>query len=93
MNLYHPREPVEFVFQMGGKRNLYGGGTNLTTKLPGLCNGEKNAYLYGYTWTEDDDIPGQMKIYLSDTVIAGKNKCKLYLNDGSDSRKKPQKKK
>ena len=35
VELDDPRESVEFVFQMYGKKDLYGGGTNLKTKLPG----------------------------------------------------------
>ena len=43
-------EQIEFVFQMYGKQDLYGGGTNLKVKLTG-DGMERRIYLSDYTWT------------------------------------------
>lgn len=77
----NPKEEIEFVFQMYGKKNLYGGGTNLRCKLTG-DGMEHRIYLYDYTWTEDDYIPGQIKFIMSTPEKLGKASVRLYLNDG-----------
>ena len=35
VEMEHPAEKIEFVFQMYGKKDLYGGGTNLVATLQG----------------------------------------------------------
>ena len=77
----NPKEEIEFVFQMYGRKNLYGGGTNLRCKLTG-DGMEHRIYLSDYTWTEDDYIPGQIKFIMSTTEKLGKASVRLYLNDG-----------
>ena len=86
VELDDPRESVEFVFQMYGKKDLYGGGTNLKTKLPG-DGMERKIDLSDYTWTEDDDIPGQIKFIFQTPELLGKASVRLYLNDGYDAPK------
>lgn len=80
----NPKEPVEFVFQMYGKKDLYGGGTNLRGSL--LGDGmEHRIYLSDYTWTEDDDIPGQIRFVMNTPEKVGKASVRFYLNDGYDA--------
>lgn len=77
----NPKEEIEFVFQMYGRKNLYGGGTNLRCKLTG-DGMEHRIYLSDYTWTEDDYISGQIKFIMSTPEKLGKASVRLYLNDG-----------
>lgn len=77
----NPKEEVEFIFQMYGRKDLYGGGTNLRCKLTG-DGMERRVYLSDYTWTEDDYIPGQIKFIMSTPEKLGKASVRLYLNDG-----------
>lgn len=77
----NPKEEIEFVFQMYGRKNFYGGGTNLRCKLTG-DGMEHRIYLSDYTWTEDDYIPGQIKFIMSTPEKLGKASVRLYLNDG-----------
>lgn len=49
-------------------------------------NGEK-IDLSDYTWTEDDDIPGQIKFIFQTPELLGKASVRLYLNDGYDAPK------
>ena len=77
----NPKEEVEFIFQMYGRKDLYGGGTNLRCKLTG-DGMERRVYLSDYTWTEDDYIPGQIKFIMSTPEKLGKASVRFYLNDG-----------
>ena len=77
-------EQIEFVFQMYGKKDLYGGGTNLKVKLTG-DGMERKIYLSDYKWTPDDDIPGQIKFIFNTPDIMGKASVRLYLNDGYEA--------
>lgn len=77
----NPKEEVEFIFQMYGRKDLYGGGTNLRCKLTG-DGMERRVHLSDYTWTEDDYIPGQIKFIMSTPEKLGKASVRLYLNDG-----------
>lgn len=76
-----PEEEITFVFQMYGKKDLYGGGTNLTASLKG-DGMEQRILLSDYTWTEDDNIPGQIKFIFQTPEIMGKASVRFYLNDG-----------
>ena len=80
----NPNEQIEFVFQMYGKKDLYGGGTNLKVKLTG-DGMERKIYLSDYEWTPDDDIPGQIKFIFNTPDIMGKASVRLYLNDGYEA--------
>ena len=77
----NPKEEMEFIFQMYGKKDLYGGGTNLRCSLTG-DGMERRIYLSDYTWTEDDYIPGQIKFIMSVPEKIGKASVRFYLNDG-----------
>ena len=77
----NPKEEMEFIFQMYGKKDLYGGGTNLRCSLTG-DGMERRIYLSDYTWTEDDYIPGQIKFIMSAPEKMGKASVRFYLNDG-----------
>lgn len=77
----NPKEQVEFIFQMYGKADLYGGGSNLTAVLLG-DGAEKRIYLSDIEWTEDDYEPGQIKIILDTPEKKAKASVRFYLNDG-----------
>lgn len=72
---------VHFVFQMYGKNDLYGGGTNLTLDLP-MDGMEYIIPLEDITWREDDDVPGQIRYEFKEPGIKAIVSVKLYLNDG-----------
>ena len=76
-----PKEQVEFIFQMYGKKDLYGGGANLTAVFPG-DGAEKRIYLADVDWQEDDHEPGQIKILMDTPEKLAKASVRLYLNDG-----------
>lgn len=77
---------VEFVFQMYGKSDLYGSGTTLRKKIP--ADGmEHLLYLSECDWSEDDDIPGQIRFVFDEPQKEEASPqalatVKLYLNDG-----------
>lgn len=77
----NPGEQVEFIFQMYGKTDLYGGGTNLTAIFSG-DGAETRIYLSDADWREDDNEPGQIKILMDTPERLGKASVRLYLNDG-----------
>lgn len=77
----NPGEQVEFIFQMYGKTDLYGGGTNLKATFSG-DGAETRIYLSDADWREDDNEPGQIKILMDTPERLGKASVRLYLNDG-----------
>lgn len=77
----NPADTVEFIFQMYGKNDIYGGGTNLKIYLHG-DGAEKRIYLSNISWTEDDFIPGQIKVIMEEAGKTAKLNVRLYLNDG-----------
>lgn len=79
-----PKEKVEFIFQMYGKEDIYGGGTNLTVTLLG-DGAEKRIYLADADWQEDDHVPGQIKIILETPEKLAKTSVRFYLNDGYEA--------
>ena len=80
----NPKEQVEFIFQMYGKNDIYGGGTNLTVTLSG-DGAEKRIYLSDANWQEDDHVPGQIKIILDTPEKLARTSVRLYLNDGYEA--------
>lgn len=80
----NPKEQAEFIFQMYGKKDLYGGGTNLTLTLTG-DGAEKRIYLSDADWQEDDNVPGQIKIILDTPEKLAKTSVRFYLNDGYEA--------
>ncbi|MCX4325796.1 MAG: SGNH/GDSL hydrolase family protein [Lachnospiraceae bacterium] len=77
----NPADNVEFIFQMYGKNDIYGGGTNLKTYVNG-DGAEKRIYLQDASWTDDDSEPGQIKVIMEEAGRAAKLNVRLYLNDG-----------
>lgn len=80
----NPTEEYEFIFQMYGKEDLYGGGTNLVASLRGDGN-EARIYLEDVQWREDDNIPGQIKINMPVAEKMASLNVRFYLNDGYEA--------
>ncbi len=76
-----PSTICEFEFQMYGKEDLYGGGAKLTCKLKG-DGSEHRIYMSDINWTEDDNVPGQIKVFTEHPDMAGKVSVRLFLQDG-----------
>ncbi len=72
---------VEFIFQMYGKNDIYGGGTNLKICING-DGAEKRIYLSDISWADDDFIPGQIKVIMDEAGKKARLSVRLYLNDG-----------
>ena len=81
VEMEHPAEKIEFVFQMYGKKDLYGGGTNLVATLQG-DGMEQRICLSDYEWSLDDDVPGQIRFTFDKPERVGKADVRFYLNDG-----------
>ncbi len=74
---------VLFAFQMYGKTDPYVSGTTLTLNLMG-DGMEYILDLNEAKWSEDDNIPGQIRFHFSKPGIIAKATVRLYLNDGFD---------
>lgn len=81
IELNNPDEYATFVFQMYGKKDLYGGGANLISKVKG-DGSETRIYLSEVEWKADDDIPGQIRILMDEPDKCGTVSVRFYLNDG-----------
>lgn len=75
------KEKVNFVFQMYGKENPYGGGTNLVRTLQG-DGAETRIKLDEEEWSEDDKEPGQIRFEFEKPGISGNVNVRFFLNDG-----------
>ena len=75
---------AEFVFQMYGKKDLYGGGANLISKQK-VDGSEQRIYLSDIAWTEDDDVPGQIRVHTDRPEQKAYLSVRLYLNDGFEA--------
>lgn len=74
-------ENIKFIFQMYGKKDVYGGGTNLSTQCS--TNGtESRITLSDINWSEDDFEPGQIKFIFKEPENIAKATVRLFLNDG-----------
>lgn len=74
-------EEITFIFQMYGKEDVYGSGTNLKCVLSG--DGlEKRIVLEEMDWSKEDAIPGQIRFEFDTPELLGKVSVRLYLNDG-----------
>lgn len=77
-------DTVDFVFQMYGKTDPYNSGTLIRREVP--ADGmEKVILLEEQTWSDDDNVPGQIRF---EFVEAGQLACvsvKLYLQDGYEA--------
>ncbi|RDY33094.1 SGNH/GDSL hydrolase family protein [Lachnotalea glycerini] len=74
-------DSVEFVFQMYGQKDVYGGGSLLTLKLKG-DGAESRIYLSDVLWTEDDFEPGQIRFVFDVPEKIAKASVRFYLNEG-----------
>lgn len=77
-------EQVEFVFQMYGDKDIYGGGTNLTAAIRG-DGAEKRIYLSDIDWREDDKEPGQIRLVMDRPEQLASLSVRFYLNDGYEA--------
>ena len=69
---------------MYGKRDVYGSGTNL--RLPVKADGmEQILNLEECSWSEDDNIPGQIRFEFAKAGTLGTVAVKFYLHDGFDA--------
>lgn len=76
-------EVVDYAFQMYGKTDIYGSGTVL--RMPVTANGmEHMLNLEDCEWSEDDDIPGQMRFEFEKPNHFATVAVKFYLHDGYD---------
>lgn len=84
VELDDPSKEATFIFQMYGKEDALGGGTNLTCTLKADGH-EERIYLSEVEWREDDYIPGQIKIEMDEPDQLGSLSVRLYLNDGYEA--------
>ncbi len=71
---------LEFVFQMYGKRDIYGGGTLITGRIP--ADGvEHRISLSDISWSEDDKEPGQIQFYFDVPEQTAVASVKLYVGE------------
>lgn len=79
-----PSEEIQFVFQMYGKSDPYHSGTNIMMKVQ--ANGaEEKIALDQVTWSEDDDITGQIRFEFEKANTFATASICFYLNDGYDA--------
>lgn len=77
-------EMIRFVFQMYGKNDVYGGGTNIISQV--RANGmEVVKELSGVTFSEDDDVTGQIRFEFDKPSTKACVSVMLYLNDGFEA--------
>lgn len=74
-------QDIEFVFQMYGKNDIYGGGTNITA-LCSTSGSETRVNLSDIRWKDDDNEPGQIKFIFKDPELIAKASVRFFLNDG-----------
>lgn len=75
---------AEFVFQMYGKKDLYGGGANLIANV-NTNSKEERIYLSDIDWTEDDDVPGQIRVHTDAPEEKAFLSVRFFLNDGFEA--------
>lgn len=81
VEMENPDEKLEFVFQMYGKTDIYGSGTNIRAELTG--NGmETRIHLNELVWSAEDNNPGQIRFEFQRPDILAKVSVRFYLNDG-----------
>lgn len=78
------REKVRFVYQMYGKRDTYGSGTNLILDM--IADGtEQVIELDQVDWSDDDKEPGQIRLEYENSGILASMSVRFYLNDGYEA--------
>lgn len=75
------RERARFVYQMYGKKDVYGSGTNLTLELnaDGI---EQLIYLDSIDWKDEDYEPGQMRFEFEKGGFKALVNVRFYLREG-----------
>lgn len=72
---------VRFVMQMYGHKDVYGSGTQLS--MPVKADGmEYQMKLSECSWSEDDNMPGQIRFEFAKAKELAKVSVRLYVNDG-----------
>lgn len=75
------REPVRFAFQMYGKTDPYVSGTTLTMDVP--SDGMEYVYELDLAdWSEDDNVPGQIRFEFEKAGTFAEVSVIFYLRDG-----------
>ncbi|KAB1439609.1 SGNH/GDSL hydrolase family protein [Candidatus Galacturonibacter soehngenii] len=74
-------DSIEFVFQMYGKKDVYGGGSLLKVKLKG-DGAESRINLSDIERTEDEFEPGQIRFVFEVPEKIARASVRFYLNDG-----------
>lgn len=75
---------VEFVFQMYGKKDVYGSGTLLRKAMK--ANGMENIIVLDECeWSDDDDIPGQIRFVFGTPGELAEVSVRFFLQDGFDA--------
>lgn len=72
---------VGFAFQMYGKSDPYASGTTLRMSVTG-DGMEYLLNLHEAEWSDDDNVPGQIRFHFEKGGLLGKATVRLYLNDG-----------
>jgi len=78
------REDVNFAFQMYGKTDPYVSGTTINMNIPSdgmeyVCN------MSDIEWSDDDNVPGQIRFEFVRPEIYADVTVTFYLNDGYDA--------
>lgn len=77
-------EEINFAFQMYGKTEKYSSGTTINKMIK--ANGMEHVIIMDeITWSDDDDIPGQIRYEFDAPGKLAKASVCLYLNDGYDA--------
>lgn len=77
-------QEIAFVFQMYGKEDLLGGGTQIRGRLHG-DGAEVRLYLEEQQWSDDDREPGQMLFVFERPELIATASVRFYLNDGYEA--------
>lgn len=81
-----PGDPinVKFAFQMYGHKDPYGSGTTLEMEVPsdGM---EMVMQLDRFEWSDDDNVPGQIRFEFPEAGTTAKVTVAFYLNDGYEA--------
>ena len=80
----NPEEKIDFVFQMYGKEDPLGGGSNLCCSL--LGNGaEVRMRMEDMAWSADDKEPGQIRFEFATPQLLATANVRFFLNDGFEA--------
>lgn len=75
---------TDFCLQMYGHRDVYGSGTTL--RMPVQANGMEHILeLEDCDWSEDDNVPGQIRFEFPQAGTLATVAVRLYLQDGFDA--------